>query len=77
MNSARNAEAVKDMLTKEDFGLQYSKKNLMEYFDRDDQYGLMSILSTIGSKDSLFPKSLKYSWKNRVYGWDKKAMVSI
>ncbi|XP_032524894.2 vitellogenin-like [Danaus plexippus] len=73
---ARTAAAVKDMLTSEEFGLQYSGKNSLEHYDRDEQPSSMSVLSRLGSKDSLLPKYWRYSWKGRDGGWDQETVIS-
>lgn len=56
------------MLTKEEFGYQQSIKNLNDNFDYDNEMNIFSSLSTIGSDDSLFPKSLWYSLRSKYNG---------
>lgn len=65
------------MLTKEKFGQQYSTKHFDEYYDDENENAIISILSHIGSEDSLLPKYLKYSVKNNAGGWNKANTVSI
>ncbi|CAH2243727.1 jg8786 [Pararge aegeria aegeria] len=73
---AQTAAAVKHMLTEETFGVQYSSKNAMQFFEEDDDLGITNFVSNIGSKDSLYPKSFKYTWKNRIGGWDDETSFS-
>ncbi|CAH2099264.1 unnamed protein product [Euphydryas editha] len=73
---AKKASAVKDMLTKEEFGLQDSEKVFLEYVNRDDEYDMIGVLSETGSKDYFFPNTYGYSWKNRVRGWDEEITYS-
>ncbi|CAH2060949.1 unnamed protein product, partial [Iphiclides podalirius] len=73
---ARTAQAAKDMLTKEKFGNQYSTKFFDEYYDDENENTILNILSHIGSEDSLLPKYLKYSLKNKASGWNKANTIS-
>lgn len=73
---ARTAQAAKWMLTKQDYGKQYSSKYLNDYNDDESELGILSAFSYIGSKDSVFPKNLKYSIKTNSNGWDQEQTVS-
>ncbi|XP_034836691.1 vitellogenin-like [Maniola hyperantus] len=73
---SQTAAAVRDMVTKEHFGMQYSSKKATEFLERDDEWGITNFVSSIGSKDTLCPKSWKSSWKNRVGGWDDETSFS-
>ncbi|XP_045456674.1 vitellogenin-like [Melitaea cinxia] len=73
---SKKAAAVKDMLTKEDFGLQESEMVFMEYPNRDDEYDMIGVLSQIGSKDYFLGNTFEYSWKNRDRGWDEEYTYS-
>lgn len=64
------------MLTKEHFGVQYSSKKIMELFEGDEELGITNYVSSIGSKDSLYPKWFKYTWKNRIGGWGDETSVT-
>nr|AXY55008.1 vitellogenin [Maruca vitrata] len=71
LDLARAAQAAKWMLTKEDFGQQYSNKYLNNFSDDESELDILSSFAQIGSEDSLFPKSLRYSIKTKAGGWDK------
>ncbi|CAG4962142.1 unnamed protein product [Colias eurytheme] len=72
---ARSAQAVKDMVTSEEFGAEYSTKAMRSY-DRDDDVGVLGVWSSIGGDDSLLPKSSRYSWNSRISGWFKESTIS-
>ncbi|XP_050356948.1 vitellogenin-like [Nymphalis io] len=69
---ARTAEAAKDMVTDESFGMQDSKKKFMQFNNKENDYDEMGIQTIIGSKTTLLPKTYQYSWRNRVRGWDEE-----
>ncbi|XP_023941468.1 vitellogenin [Bicyclus anynana] len=73
---AKTAAAVKDMLTKETFGAQYSYKKAIQFFEDDDDLGINNFISNIGSKDSLFPKTFRYTWRDRIAGWNDDTSLS-
>lgn len=63
------------MLTKQDYGIQYSNKYLNEHSDLETEISMLSAFYHMGSDDSLFPKSLRYSIKSKAEGWDKEQTV--
>ncbi|XP_049881610.1 vitellogenin-like [Pectinophora gossypiella] len=69
LDLARTAQAASPMLTKEMFGQQYSSKKYDDYFDNDYELGIMDVLSTSGSEDSLFPRYLRYGLRSQTSGW--------
>ncbi|RVE48729.1 hypothetical protein evm_006623 [Chilo suppressalis] len=76
MDLARTAQSAKWMVTKQEYGQQYSNKYLNDYEDRHHELGFMTALSYTGSEDSFWPKSLKYSFKSKVDGWNQESTIS-
>ncbi|KAJ2940977.1 hypothetical protein O0L34_g13103 [Tuta absoluta] len=64
LDLAATAEAARPMLTKEKFGWQFAYNRFNEKYDNMFDLGLKGDLAMIGSKDSILPKYLRYSWKN-------------
>lgn len=58
------------MLTKEKFGFTYSDKTFYNYFENESDLGIMGVLSSIGSEDSLLPKFLGYNLNSKTSGWN-------
>ncbi|XP_068624776.1 vitellogenin-like [Battus philenor] len=68
---ARTAQAAKDMLTKEEFGVQNSAGKVDENYDSENGNTILSFVAQIGSADNLFPKYISYAQKNKAGGWNK------
>ncbi|KAL4712509.1 hypothetical protein ACJJTC_007525 [Scirpophaga incertulas] len=73
----RNARTALPLLSKQEFGTQYSSKYLNDYYDWENGVGVMSTLSYTGSKDSLYPKTFKYSGKSKSQGWHSHMENSV
>lgn len=58
------------MLTKEQFGFINNEKNYYQYFENDLDLGVIGVLSSIASEDSLLPKFLGYSLNSKTTGWN-------
>ncbi|CAG9796078.1 unnamed protein product [Diatraea saccharalis] len=65
MDLARTAQSAKWMVTKQEYGNHYSGKFLNDYNDKTHEFGYMTAFSYTGSEDSFWPKSFKYSVKNK------------
>ncbi|XP_052753066.1 vitellogenin-like [Galleria mellonella] len=76
LDLARTAKAAMGMVTKEEFGHQYSKKKLDDYYDKEYEMGILKDLSTIGSHGSLAPNYVKYSIKSKSKGWNSNNQIS-
>ncbi|XP_063630311.1 vitellogenin-like [Cydia splendana] len=72
---ARTAQAAKPSLTKDDFGSLNLAKKFGEYFGREES-GMMNVMSSVSSEESLFPKTWKYSWKSRAYGYPRMNTIA-
>ncbi|XP_063370028.1 vitellogenin-like [Cydia amplana] len=72
---ARTAKAALPSLTKDDFGSLNLAKKFREYFGRDE-FGMMTVMSYVSSEESLFPKTLKYSWKSWSYGYPRMNTIA-
>ncbi|XP_026492905.2 vitellogenin-like [Vanessa tameamea] len=74
---ATTAAAVKDMVTDENFGMQDSKHNYLQYPNKENEYDKKHVHSTIGSKTTLLPKTFYYSWTDRIRGWDEENTLYV
>lgn len=74
---ARTAETARWMLTKEKFGYQQSFNILNDNYDSDNEMNLFRSLSYIGSEDSVFPKSMFYSWSSKFSGLNRNKVKYI
>lgn len=64
------------MVTKQEYGKQYSSKYLNDFTDMETELGILSAYTQIGSEDSLFPKDIKYTIKSKTQGWNVGNTVS-
>ncbi|CAK1546770.1 unnamed protein product [Leptosia nina] len=74
---SRSAQAVRGMLSEEEFGKQHSIKAMMSHDRDDDEVGVLGVWSNIGAEDSLIPKSWRYSLQNTVSGWKEESTASL
>ncbi|XP_028160656.1 vitellogenin-like [Ostrinia furnacalis] len=68
---ARTAQVAKWMVTKQNYGKQYSSKYLNDFSDMESELSILRAYTQIGSEDSLLPKDIRYTLKTKAGGWNK------
>ncbi|XP_075987385.1 uncharacterized protein LOC142984007 [Anticarsia gemmatalis] len=66
---ARSAQAVKEILTPENFGAHYSISVFSDGYDNSEEVNNYRQTSYIGGDDGAVPKQHRLTWRNRIAGW--------
>ena len=69
---AKNAKAAVDLLTTKEYGFQYSKDYLRKYIVNHQNLGYEQHYAYIQGEDSIIPKTLSYSLKRRLGGYNRE-----
>lgn len=66
---SKSAQAVKDIVTPENFGMRYSNKDFGGSYVNDEANEYFRVASYIGGDSNAMPKYQKYAWIDKIGGW--------
>jgi hypothetical protein len=69
---ARNAKAAVNLLTRKEYGFQYSKDYIRQYIVKQQDLGYEQHLAYIQGEDSIVPSTMAYSLRRRIGGYNRE-----